>query len=133
MRLRIVDHLDPVLDRPQQAIGTGQLGCDLAVQPARFEQCANCIKGRRRAHPLVTAAVDHLLDLNEEFDLPDAAAAALQVIAGPNESPLGEVVADPRRDLPHLLDYAEIERAPPHERLDGAEETSAKREIAGGG
>ncbi len=46
---------------------------------------------------------------------------------------LREMVADSRRDLPHFLDHAEIERAPPHERLDRVEEALAERDVAGRG
>ena len=72
--------------------------------------------------------MDHLLDLDEEFDFANAAAPALQIIARADLGVLGEMVADPRRDLPHFLDHAEIERAAPHERLDRVEEALAERD-----
>ena len=75
--------------------------------------------------------MDHLLDLDEELDLADAAAPALEVKARADVGALGKMIADPGGNLPHLLDHAEIERAPPHERLDRVEEALAERDIAG--
>ena len=75
--------------------------------------------------------MDHLLDLDEELDLADAAAAALEVIARADAAPLREMVADARGNLPNLVDHSEIERAPPDERLDRVEEALPKRSVAG--
>ena len=75
--------------------------------------------------------MDHLLDLDEELDLADAAAPALEVVARADLRALREMIADPRGDLPHFLDHAEIERAPPDERLDRVEEPLPKRDVAG--
>ena len=70
--------------------------------------------------------MDHLLDLDEELDLANPAAAALEIEARADARALRKMVADPRGDLPDLLDHAEIERAPPHERLDRVEEAAAR-------
>ena len=77
--------------------------------------------------------MDHLLNLDEEFDLADAAAAALEVVTRPDVRVLREMVANPRRNLPHVFDHPEIERAPPHEGLDGLEKTPPERAVTGGG
>jgi len=77
--------------------------------------------------------VDHLLNLDEEFDFADAAAPPLEVESRAEARALCEMVADSRRDLAHLVDHAEVERAPPHERLDRAEEALAERDVAGAG
>ena len=50
----------------------------------------------------IAAAVDHLLDLDEEFDLANAATPALQVVARADPRVLRKMVADPRRDLAGL-------------------------------
>ena len=90
-------------------------GC---VEPPGRGQRLERVERRRRAHRRIAAAVDHLLDLDEELDLANAAAAALEVVARADLRALREMVADPRRNLPDLVDHAEIERAAPHERLD---------------
>ncbi len=91
------------------------------------------VEGRRGAHRGIAAAMDHLLDLDEELDLPDTAAPALEVEARPDLRALGIMVADSRRNLAHVLDHPEIERAAPHERLDRRKEALAQRPVAGGG
>ena len=75
--------------------------------------------------------MDHLLNLDEEFDLADSAAPALEVEARADMRALSEMVADAGRDLADLLDHAEIERAAPNERLNRVEESPAERKIAG--
>ena len=127
MRLRVVDHLHAMLDRPQQPVGLGQLARPSPRPAARRREAPRSRRAwRRRADRSVAAAVDHLLDLDEELDLADAAAAALEVEAGPDRRALAEMVADPRGDLAHLLDHSEIERAPPDERLDRRRGTAAR-------
>ena len=79
VRLRIVDHLHAVLDRAQQAVGVGELARhrhrrDRPAASKRLDR----VERRRRAHRRVAAAVDHLLDLDEELDLANAAAPALR-------------------------------------------------------
>ena len=118
MRLRIVDHLYAVLDSAEQAIGVGESSRCSAIETVRRHERLNRIERRRRAQRRIAAAVDHLLDLDEEFDLANAAPPALEVIAGTDVRPLSEMVADSRRNLPHLLDHAEIQRAAPDEGLD---------------
>ena len=77
--------------------------------------------------------MDHLLDLDEEFDLPDSAATALQIIARTDVCALCEMVTNARRDLLHLVDDAEIERAPPDERFDRGKEALAELDVSGAG
>ena len=75
--------------------------------------------------------MDELVDLDEELDLADAAAAALEVEARAERLALRIMVADPAADRADLADRAEIERAPPDERVDRLEEIAAERRIAG--
>src|SRR5947209_14293046 len=77
--------------------------------------------------------MNHLLDLDEELDLANPAAAPLEVVTGADMRPLREMVPNPGGNLPHLVDHAEVERASPHERLDRVEEALAKRNVAGRG
>ena len=66
------------------------------------------------------------MDLREELDLADAAAPALEVVAGAERLALRMMVADAAGDAADLADRAEIERAPPDERADRVEETLAR-------
>ena len=70
--------------------------------------------------------MDHLLDLGEELDLADPAAAALQVVAGTEPRPLREMVADAGGNLADFLDHSEVERTAPDERLDRLQEMLAE-------
>src|SRR5206468_11820351 len=74
-----------------------------------------------------------LLNLDEELDLADSAAAALQVIAWADLSVLRKMIANTRRNLAHLIDDAEIQRPAPDERLDRLEEAFSHRSIPGAG
>ena len=132
MGLRVVDHLHPMLDGPQQPIGVGELAARRRlVEPAGRSQSRDRVERRRRPHRRIAAAVDHLLDLDEEFDLANAAAAALEIVARPDARPLRKMVADARGDLPNFFDHTEIERAAPDERLDRVEEALPERDVAG--
>ena len=97
MGLAVVDHLQPVLDRAQRAIGVADASRDLGVEPPRRGQRGERVERRRRAQRRLAAAVDQLLDLGEEFDLADAAAAALEVEAGAERLALRIMVADAQR------------------------------------
>ena len=71
MRLRVVDHLYAVLDSAEQAIGCRKFLSLLAIKSVRRHERGNRIERRRRAQGGIAAAVDHLLYLDEEFDLAD--------------------------------------------------------------
>src|SRR5690349_2395149 len=73
--------------------------------------------------------MNHLLDLDEEFDLTDAAAPALEVVSRPEARALREMVADPGRNLPNFVDDTEIERTAPNERPDGAQKPFAEPDV----
>src|SRR5947209_10960801 len=122
-----------MLDRPGQPVSVGQGGADLFIEPIGGDQRGDCVNRRRRAYRRIATAVDHLLDLDEELDLANAPAAPLEVVTGADMRPLREMVPNPRGNLPHLVYYAEIERAAPHERLDRVEEALAKRNVTGRG
>ena len=131
VRLRIFDHLHPVLDRAQQAIRIGELARSFPVQPLHCDQGLDGIQRRGRAHRSVSSAVDHLLDLDEELDLADPAPTTLQIKTRGDLRILREMIADARGNLPNFVDHSEIERAPPNERLDGVEKALPEGDIAG--
>ena len=74
--------------------------------------------------------MDHLLDLDEELDLANSAAATLQIETGGDLRALREMIANARGNLPDFVDHAEIERAPPDKGLDGVEKALPERDIA---
>src|SRR3546814_5588516 len=57
------------------------------------------VAGARRAQFAVASAMNELMHLSEEFDLPNAAPATLQVIARPECLPLRIMVPDAARDV----------------------------------
>ena len=130
VRLAIVDHLQPVLDRAEQRVALRQRGGLFGVDPARPGEHGECVQGRRRAQAAVAAAMDQLVHLGEELRLADAAAPALQVIAGAERLALGIMVANAPGDLPDLRHRAIVQRAPPHERADRDQEPPPQRQVA---
>ena len=131
MRLRVFDHLRAVLDGPEQAIcvvqrigvGFGDVRCGA--------KCFDRVEGRGLANGRIPAAVNHLLDLGEELDFANPAAATLQVVAGTEPRPLREMIADAGGNLADLFDHSEVERAAPHERLNRLQEMLTERLVAG--
>src|SRR4051812_44126064 len=99
-----------MLDCPQKPVSLRKLARDGVVEPVGGEQRVDRIKRGWRSNRRIAPAMDHLLDLDKEFDLADPAAPALQVIARSNMSALREMVANTCRDLPHFVDHPEIER-----------------------
>ncbi len=126
MRLRVRNHLDAMLDSTQQPICLGESRRVRLRQSFRRRQRRKRVQCRRDAQSGIAAAVDHLLDLGEEFDFANASAPALEVIAGTEPRPLGEMVPNPRRNLPDFLDDAEIKRTAPHERFDRLKEMTRR-------
>src|SRR3546814_20380432 len=74
---------------------------------------AKCGHRGRRTKFGCAATIDHLQYLGVEFDLPYAAAAALQIPAWAEFLALGMMVADALRNLLNVADRTEIERSPP--------------------
>jgi hypothetical protein len=74
--------------------------------------------------------MDQLVRLGKEFHLANAAAPALQVIAGADRLPAGVVIADAGGQAADLGDRAEIEAAAPDERADRVEEGPPCGDIA---
>jgi hypothetical protein len=94
--LAILDHLQPVLDRPQQPVRPGQIVGRVGADPPRRLQRRQRVERCRRPQRRLSPAVDELVDLGEELDLADAAAAALSSRSRGRKSALGIMVADRR-------------------------------------
>src|SRR4051794_39167318 len=98
--LRILDHLQPVLDGAQEAIVARERLGRIASEPTGADEGCDRIQRCGRPDRRVAAAVDHLLDLDEELDLADSAAPAFKIETWTDFGALREMVANPRRDLP---------------------------------
>src|SRR3546814_12042001 len=89
------------------------------------------VAGARRAQFAVASAMNELMHLSEEFDLPNAAPATLQVIARPECLPLRLIVPDAERDVGDLVGGADIQRTPTHARPAGKIGRESCRERGG--
>ena len=130
---RIRDHLHAVLGRSQRPVSIGKRAPVASSRWPPADQRLDRIEGRRRPDRGITAAVNHLLDLNEKLDFPDTAATPLEIEARSDNRALSEMIADACRNLPNFLDHSKIERAPPHERLNRIEKALAKHDVARAG
>src|SRR3546814_156984 len=106
VRLLILDHLEPVLNPPQHRIMIGQPRRDVGGDPSRLCKRRERVDRRGCAQRRLAATVDELMHLREEFDLADAAAPALEVVARAEGLPLREMVADA---VAHRADFLRSE------------------------
>ena len=114
--LLVVDHLQPMLDPAQEAVGLGQSSrasarCGPAAASAR-----SASQVPARAQLGQAAAPDQLLGLGEELDLADAAAAELDVVAGDRDRAAAAMRVDLALDRMDVLDRGEVEMLAPEER-----------------
>ena len=130
MRLLVLDHLQAMFDPAQRRIMARQARRDLGLDPPRRGERRQRIDRRRNAQRRIAPAIDQLVDLREKFDLADAAAPALQVIARPERLALRKMIADPVAHRADFLELAEIEAAAPDEGLDRRQELFAERAVA---
>ena len=133
MGLLVRDHLQAVFGPPQEQISRFQLAPRLVTDPLPFGK-----RGERRQRAAVaqfrmTAARDQLLGLDEEFDLADAAAPELDVVAGDRDLAMAAIGVD----LPlHRMDVGErgeIHVFAPHEGRQRLQQLLARRDVAGAG
>ena len=131
MSLLVGDHLEAMLDPPQEPVGLDQLVRDLRLQPARPDQSAQRIAGRRHADVRDPAAQDQLLGLDEKLDLADAAAPDLDVVARHPDRAVAAVGVDLALDRVDVTDRRVIQETAPEERLEVGEEGGPRDPIAG--
>ena len=104
LRLLIGDHLQPVLDAAQEEVGAAQVLDRLGRHPLVLVELTQHVERARPAHLRPPAAENELLCLDEEFDLADAAAAELHVVARHDDA----VVTAHGVDLPlHRVDVGD--------------------------
>src|SRR3546814_4114531 len=87
------------------------------VSYAPQEPLRGRVDRRGRAQSRLAAAVDELVDLREKLDFADAAAPALEVVAGSEGLSLREMVAVAVAHRADFLKLTDIEAAAPDERL----------------
>ena len=131
MGLRVVGHLQPVLDAAQKAVVVDQRVGGGGVDAPGRGQRAQRRAGRadpQRPHP---AAPDQLLRLGEELDLADAAAAGLDVVPLDRDLAAALVRLDLPLDRMDVLDRREIEVPAPDKGLQLGEELPRRDQVAG--
>ena len=129
VRLPIVHHLNAMLDRAQQGIGSGERSSLVGANPARPGERRQGIARRGCPQRRIAPAMDQLMDLREELRLADTAPPPLQVVAGAEALTARIMVADAPRQVADFADRAKVQPAPPHERSDRIEEIAAERLI----
>src|SRR5690606_28160708 len=131
--LLVVDHLQAVLDAAVEPIGTAEHVPDIGLDPSGRGQRLERVERRRRAQRGLAPAIDELMDLREELDLANAAAPALEVVAGAEALALRVMPADAARNPTNLGDRPVIEPAPPDEGTDRLQKTLPQRRLPGRG
>ncbi len=95
MHLAVGDHLQPMLDAAEEAIGGGQFARRVARHVAGAHQQPQRAQRGRDAQVGIAAAPDELQGLRQELDLADAAFAELDVVAGDARHRVGASVSAP--------------------------------------
>src|SRR5258708_38152656 len=131
MGLRVVDHLQPVLEAAQETIVVNQLRGGRGIDPAGSREPAECLAGRADAQLLQSPAPDQLLRLGEKLDLANPPAAGLDVVSFHRDSSAAAVRIDLSLDRVDVLDGCEIEVFSPNKRLQLAQKPSSGGAVAG--
>ncbi len=113
--LLVVVVLQPVLEAAKERVGAAQLGRPRGIDEAALGDPAQRAAGGSRAQSRVAPAAHHLVELHDELDLADAAAADLDVVrlAAP-----GGGLGDARVQLAQRVEHAVVEIAAIDEGLD---------------
>src|SRR3546814_1706706 len=106
----------------------GQPRRDVGGDPSRLCKRRERVDRRGCAQRRLAATVDELMHLREEFDLADAAAPALEVVARAEGLPLCEMVADAVAPRADFLELPAIEAAAADEGLIRSPQLAAARE-----
>ena len=125
MGLLVGRHLNAVLDRPQETVGFVRSSTTSALDPAAFGEAVKGGKRARLAQIGLAAAGNQLLGLDEEFDLADAAAPELDVVALDGDLLEAAVRMDLALHRVDVGDGGEVEILAPDERAQFAQEALA--------
>ena len=133
LRLLVIDHLQTVFDHAQEAISGFHRVARSRVDPAVLAQFVERNERVAIAQMRIASTGDQLLGLCEEFDLADAAAPELDIVALDRDF----AVAAKGIDLPlhrvHIGNCGEVEIFSPDERRQIVEDRLARRDIASAG
>ena len=127
MGLLVLDHLQPMFQRAQIAIVALEFVAGLRRRRGRRATSASsapCVDGDAQVG--MAPAQDQLLGLGEEFDLADAAAPQLDVVARHRDLAMADMGMDLALDGLDVLDGGEIQIAPPDEGRDGLSGTARR-------
>ena len=94
MRLPILDHLQPMLDRAEEDIGVDEARGDIRLDHPGLRQCGERAACVARPQRRIAPAVDQLMHLRKEFDFPNAAASPLEVETGAERLSLRIMIAN---------------------------------------
>src|SRR6266567_1119379 len=115
MGLRVVDHLQAVLEAAQKAVIVDQFSRSRRIDAAGSRKTAQGIASRSNLQLADPAAPDQLLGLGEEFDLPDTAPTGFNIVGFDVDSPAAPMRIDLALDRVDVLDRREVEVFSPDE------------------
>ena len=134
MGLRVVHHLQPVLDLAVRAVKVGQFPRHLGRNPAFRRQRRKSPDRGPVAQTGVAPARDQLPRLGEELDLADAARAQLHIVALDHDLAVQPpVIADAKAHVMGVLDRDEVEVLAPDTGSEGFQEPLARCQITATG
>ena len=133
MRLLVGDHLESVLDVAQKEIGAPKLVAHARLDPAIGDERVQRLQCRAAAQRWIASAGDELLRLREKFDLANAAAAELQIMAERGDLAMALEGVDLPLDRMHVGDGGEVEILAPDERRELFQKRFAGENVAGRG
>src|SRR5215813_4021194 len=131
MRLRIIDHLQAMLETAEEPIVIDQLSAGRRINPAGRAEATQRFAGRTGPQFAQAPAPDQLLGLREEFDFADTAATGLDVVALNSDSPTPAIGVDLALDRMDVLDRSKIEVFSPDKWVQLAQKVLPGDSIAG--
>ena len=131
LRLLVVDHLQPVLDRAQETVRGFHIVARGRVDPAVVAELVEGGEGIAVAQRRIAPARDQLLGLRKKLDLANAAAAELDVVPFHRDLAMAAIGVDLPLHGVDVGDGGEIEIFSPHEGRQFVEDRFARRNVAG--
>ena len=120
-----------MFDAAQEIVGVAQVIRRLLSTLLEPGQIVDRGERHRRSQIDLAAAPDQLLGLGEEFDLANAAAAELDVVAFGDPGRAAAPAVDLAFDRVNILDRRIIQAFPPDERAEAVEKRLAGGDVAG--